>query len=59
MMAGVVETYSVHILAKGIAKAGTEALSRLHRRFEEGRGYARRPMRTGLVTGAIIRRQAH
>ncbi|KFJ04437.1 heavy metal translocating P-type ATPase [Bifidobacterium tsurumiense] len=29
MMAGVVETYSVHILAKGIAKAGGEAYGRL------------------------------
>ena len=36
MMAGVVENYSVHILAKGIAKAGLEALDRLHRRFADG-----------------------
>ena len=43
MMAGVVETYSVHILAKGIAKAGTEALSRLHRRFEEGQRLCPQP----------------
>ena len=43
MMAGVVETYSVHILAKGIAKAGAEALSRLHRRFEEGQRLCPQP----------------
>lgn len=36
MMAGVVESYSVHILSKGIAKAGTEALARLRQRFEDG-----------------------
>lgn len=34
MMAGVVESYSVHILAKGIAKAGTEAMARLRRQSE-------------------------
>ena len=36
MMAGVVESYSVHILSKGIAKAGAEALARLRQRFEDG-----------------------
>lgn len=36
MMAGAVESYSVHILSKGIAKAGAEALARLHQRFEDG-----------------------
>lgn len=36
MMAGVVESYSVHILSKGIAKAGTEAMGRLRQRFEDG-----------------------
>lgn len=36
MMAGAVESYSVHILSKGIAKAGTEALARLRQRFEDG-----------------------
>ena len=36
MMAGVVESYSVHILSKGIAKAGAEAMARLRRRFEDG-----------------------
>ena len=36
MMAGVVESYSVHILSKGIAKAGTEAMARLRQRFEDG-----------------------
>lgn len=34
MMAGVVESYSVHILSKGIAKAGTEAMTRLRRQSE-------------------------
>lgn len=34
MMAGVVESYSVHILSKGIAKAGTEAMARLCRQSE-------------------------
>lgn len=36
MMAGAVESYSVHILSKGIAKAGVEALARLRQRFEDG-----------------------
>ena len=36
MMAGAVESYSVHILSKGIAKAGAEALARLRQRFEYG-----------------------
>ena len=36
MMAGVVESYSVHLLSKGIAKAGTEAMARLRQRFEDG-----------------------
>ncbi|PJM78240.1 heavy metal translocating P-type ATPase [Bifidobacterium scaligerum] len=36
MMAGVVEGYSVHILSKGIAKAGTEAMARLRARFAAG-----------------------
>lgn len=36
MMAGVMESYSVHILSKGIAKAGTEAMARLRQRFEDG-----------------------
>ena len=36
MMAGVVESYSVHILSKGIAKVGAEALARLRQRFEDG-----------------------
>lgn len=36
MMAGAVESYSVHILSKGIAKAGAEALARLCQRFEDG-----------------------
>ena len=34
MMAGVVGGYSVHILSKGIAKAGTEAMARLRRQSE-------------------------
>lgn len=34
MMAGVVESYSVHILSKGMAKAGTEAMARLRRQSE-------------------------
>lgn len=36
MMSGAVESYSVHILSKGIAKAGAEALARLRQRFEDG-----------------------
>ena len=36
MLAGVVETYSVHILAKGIVKAGAAAIDRLHDRFDKG-----------------------
>ena len=36
MMAGAVESYSVHILSKGIAKAGAEALGGLRQRFEDG-----------------------
>ncbi|QTB92005.1 heavy metal translocating P-type ATPase [Bifidobacterium saguini] len=36
MMAGVVEGYSVHILSKGIAKAGAEAMARLRARFAAG-----------------------
>lgn len=36
MMAGVVESYSVHILSKDIAKAGAEALAGLRQRFEDG-----------------------
>ena len=36
MMAGAVESYSVHILSKGIAKAGAEALARLRQRVEDG-----------------------
>lgn len=36
MMAGAVESYSVHILSKGIAKAGTEAMAGLRQRFEDG-----------------------
>lgn len=36
MMAGAVESYSVHILSKGIAKAGVEALAGLRQRFEDG-----------------------
>lgn len=36
MLAGVVETYSVHILSKGIAKAGAAALDRLHDRYDKG-----------------------
>ena len=37
MLAGVVEGYSVHILSKGIAKAGAQALGRLRERFDAGR----------------------
>ena len=36
MMAGVVETYSVHILAQGIVKAGAEAAGRLNAAFAAG-----------------------
>lgn len=36
MMAGAVESYSVHILSKGIAKAGAEALAGLRQRFDDG-----------------------
>lgn len=34
MLAGVVETYSVHILAQGIAQAGNEAMQRMRKRAE-------------------------
>lgn len=36
MFAGVVESYSVHILSKGIAKAGAAAMERLRKRYEDG-----------------------
>ena len=36
MFAGVVESYSVHILAKGIAVAGAEALARMHAKYAAG-----------------------
>ncbi|PJM74178.1 heavy metal translocating P-type ATPase [Bifidobacterium primatium] len=36
MFAGVVESYSVHILAKGIAKAGAAAVERLHAKYDSG-----------------------
>ncbi|NMM94703.1 HAD-IC family P-type ATPase [Bifidobacterium oedipodis] len=36
MMAGVVESYSVHILSKGIAAAGLEAMNRLNGRYAAG-----------------------
>lgn len=36
MVAGVVESYSVHILSKGIAKAGADAMARLRQRFADG-----------------------
>lgn len=32
LMAGMVESYSVHVLAKGITEAGKDAMARLHRR---------------------------
>lgn len=37
MFAGVVESYSVHVLANGIAAAGREAIGRLHARYAAGR----------------------
>lgn len=36
MMAGVVESYSVHILSKGIAAAGRKAMSDLYARYTSG-----------------------
>ena len=36
MFAGIIEGYSVHILAEGIAAAGKEALARLHERYAAG-----------------------
>lgn len=36
MMAGVVESYSVHILSKGIAAAGRKAMGDLYARYESG-----------------------
>ncbi|TPF93092.1 ATPase [Bifidobacterium sp. UTBIF-78] len=36
MFAGVVESYSVHILSKGITKAGAAAMERLRKRYEDG-----------------------
>lgn len=37
MMAGVVESYSVHILSKGIAAAGRKAMNDLYARYTSGR----------------------
>ena len=37
MFAGVVESYSMHVLANGIAAAGREAIGRLHARYAAGR----------------------
>ena len=36
MMAGVVEGYSVHILSKGIAAAGQQAMQKLYARYADG-----------------------
>ena len=43
MMAGVVESYSVHILSKGIAKAGADAMARLRQRFADGQRLCPKP----------------
>lgn len=51
MMAGVVESYSVHILSKGIAKAGTEAMARLRQRFEDGQRLCPEPEASWLGHG--------
>lgn len=55
MMAGVVESYSVHILSKGIAKAGTEAMARLRQRFEDGQRLCPEPEASWPATAANIR----
>lgn len=55
MMAGVVESYSVHILSKGIAKAGTEAMARLRQRFEDGQRLCPNQRPAGPATAANIR----
>ena len=39
LLAGVLETYSVHILAQGIAKAGSAAIKRLAARYAEAGGH--------------------
>ena len=39
LLAGVLETYSVHILAQGIAKAGSAAIKRLAARYAEVGGH--------------------
>lgn len=51
MMAGAVESYSVHILSKGIAKAGTEAMGRLRQRFEDGQRLCPEPEASWLGHG--------
>lgn len=51
MMAGAVESYSVHILSKGIAKAGAEALARLRQRFEDGQRLCPEPEASWLGHG--------
>ena len=38
LLAGVLETYSVHILAQGIARAGAAAIKRLSARYDEAGG---------------------
>ncbi|RSX52232.1 heavy metal translocating P-type ATPase [Bifidobacterium goeldii] len=51
MMAGVVEGYSVHILSRGIAKAGDEAMARLRKRFANGQRQCPEPKLEATRTG--------
>ncbi|KAB8287378.1 heavy metal translocating P-type ATPase [Bifidobacterium avesanii] len=59
MMAGVVEGYSVHILSKGIAKAGADAMDRLRARYKAGRRNCPDPRAALLGSGRdypVVRR---
>lgn len=47
LMAGVVESYSVHVLAKGITEAGREAMARLHRMPQSAQPGRRNPQTVG------------
>ncbi|MEE1296969.1 MAG: heavy metal translocating P-type ATPase [Bifidobacterium sp.] len=47
LMAGVVESYSVHVLAKGITEAGKEAMERLHRMPQAAQPGRRNPRTAG------------
>ena len=59
MMAGVVESYSVHILSKGIAKAGADAMARLRQRFADGQRRCPEPEASWPGHGRISGCQGH